>query len=86
MPNPMNFFNINPPLSNHVGTVCYTLKSLFPAPRADFRAHPHVRGGVRADVESKQICPCGISATLSPACTIEQIIFAISQDRPACAT
>jgi hypothetical protein len=70
MPNPMNFFNINPPLSNHVGTVCYTLKSLFPAPRADFRAHPPR--------------PPGLPSPFAR--TIEQEIFAISQDRSARAT
>jgi hypothetical protein len=30
MPIPMNFFNIHPPSSNHVGTVCYTRKTAFP--------------------------------------------------------
>ena len=29
MPIPMNFFNIHPPPSNHVGTVCYTRKTSF---------------------------------------------------------
>jgi hypothetical protein len=29
MPNPMNFFNIRPPPSNHVGMVCYTRKTPF---------------------------------------------------------
>ncbi len=38
MANPMNFFNIQPPLSNHVGTVCYTRKTPFPAARAGFLA------------------------------------------------
>ena len=30
MPNPMNFFNIQPLPSNHVGTVCYTRKMHVP--------------------------------------------------------
>jgi len=30
--------------------------------------------------------PSNISPTLSPACAIDQVIFAISQDRSACAT
>jgi hypothetical protein len=30
MPIPMNYFNIQPLPSNHVGTVCYTRKTPFP--------------------------------------------------------